>query len=246
MDKEHQNDKENSNALLNELHKQYAVNNNSQLSTIITFVVAVIAVFGYFGYIYINSGCFLSPRCGIFIHNGVYTLEALLLAYIASVCVLAIIASLCAYQGVTQRKEQFIIHAIREREFGYKLKYAKDIFPSTYKPFKKKGLKIIQGIYGELIKIFLFTYILLTIALLTKAICYMPHNAHCCYTAIYVLHTFLFVVLSIIILMLTCIYISYRIDDYKKIERTYKAKRRRKRNRNKREKEKKEETIQTN
>ena len=163
--------------LLKQLHEQYAINNNANLGTVMTFVVTLIAVIGYFGYVYVNSTCEFASQGKPLVNDGVYFADALLLVYIASVFVLAILVYLCYYQGVAQRKEQFIIHAIRrfyfnENYLDYVVKdddkeYSK-IFPKWYHPYKEGPLKIVQGLYGELIKMFIAVFILLTVAVLLK------------------------------------------------------------------------------
>lgn len=162
--------------LLKQLHEQYAVNNNANLGTIVTLVVAVIAVIGYFGYVYVHTGVEFSKDFGCLIAeevNGVnvYYLDALLLIYLASVLILGILTCLCAYQGVAQRKEQFIIHAIRRKYFGYDYLNQRKrdrIFPKGYHPYHKKGLDIVQGLYGELIKIFVSLFFVLTSMVVIK------------------------------------------------------------------------------
>ena len=169
--------------LLKQLHEQYAVNNNANLGTIVTLVVAVIAVIGYFGYVYVHTGVDFSKDFGCLIAEEVndvkvYYLDALLLIYLASVLVIAILIRLCIYQGVAQRKEQFIIDGIRSKCFGPEYLWSKmkvdnsdkevKIFPQSYHPYHKKGLDIVQGLYGELIKIFIGITCLLTLGVLLK------------------------------------------------------------------------------
>jgi hypothetical protein len=159
--------------LLKQLHEQYAVNNNANLGTIVTLVVAVIAVIGYFGYVYVHTGVEFSEDFGCLIAeevNGVnvYYLDALLLIYLASVLVIAILIRLCIYQGVAQRKEQFIIHAIRCKYFKDGLNKEDYIFPEGYTPYKKERLQIVQGLYGELVKIFKSVFWILTAGIALK------------------------------------------------------------------------------
>ena len=157
--------------LLGQLHEQYAVNNNANLSTIITLVVTLIAVIGYFGYVYVHTGVQFSENFGCLIAEKVgdvhvYYIDALLLVYLASVGILGILARLCIYQGVAQRKEQFIVDAIRNEyiDEGSRLK----IFPLHYNPYKKRGLEIVQGLYGELVKIFKGVFWMLSIGVSLK------------------------------------------------------------------------------
>ena len=143
-----------------QLHEQYAINNNANLSTIMTLVIALIGVIGYYGYIFINTtnkfkgnlfDLYISSQCQ-------YHLEALILVYLASISILAILFCLCTYQGIAQRKEQFIIHEIRKK---YKIN-EDTILPSHYQPYNKKCLKVIQGLYGELVKIYICVFVVLT------------------------------------------------------------------------------------
>lgn len=160
--------------LLKQLHEQYAVNNNANLGTIVTLVVAVIAVIGYFGYVYVHTGVDFSDDFGCLVKpNGEFYLDALLLIYLASVLVIAILVRLCIYQGVAQRKEQFITDAIRREYFNRD--FLRDtgfdkVFPEGYHPYGKKGLEIVQGLYGELVKVFMSVFVLLTILVMMKCL----------------------------------------------------------------------------
>lgn len=157
--------------LLKQLHEQYAVNNNANLGTIVTLVVAVIAVIGYFGYVYVHTGVDFSDDFGCLVKCcGEFYLDALLLIYLASVLVIAILIRLCIYQGVAQRKEQFITDAIRRKCFENAINKDAHIFPKGYHPYYKEGMQIVQGFYGELVKIFKILFWVLTIALGSKLI----------------------------------------------------------------------------
>ena len=161
--------------LLKQLHEQYAVNNNANLGTIVTLVVAVIAVIGYFGYVYVHTGVDFSKDFGCLIAEEVndvkvYYLDALLLIYLASVLVIAILIRLCIYQGVAQRKEQFIIHSIRCKYFKDGLNKEDYIFPEGYTPYKKEGLQIVQGLYGELARTLKSIFWILTAGMTLKLI----------------------------------------------------------------------------
>ena len=228
--------------LLKQLHEQYAVNNNANLGTIVTLVVAVIAVIGYFGYVYVHTGVEFSKDFGCLIAeevNGVnvYYLDALLLIYLASVLVIAILIRLCIYQGVAQRKEQFIIDAIRSKYFGFyyfrKSKNTKAnrrrIFPEGYTPYKKEGLQIVQGIYGELVKILKMVFWILTISVSFKILANILHYIVCPFSATYKLKTFfgsiswlgIVEILAVIflIILLVCIGCKYYQDDIASYEK---------------------------
>lgn len=188
--------------LLKQLHEQYAVNNNANLGTIVTLVVAVIAVIGYFGYVYVHTGVDFSKDFGCLVKScGEFYLDALLLIYLASVLILGILTCLCAYQGVAQRKEQFIIHNIRKECWGDEFLNNSKIFPSDYKPDGKTGLKVVQGLYGELIKIFVFLFFVLTSMVLIKlylsdSLCFFCRTTGMCERSVTLVFTAVVVAIS--------------------------------------------------
>ncbi len=143
-----------------QLHEQYAINNNTHLSNVITLLVALIAVFSCFGYIFLNSSISFS-RDFDFIESGRYTLDAFLFTAIASNVVLYIMTRICIYQGFSGRYEQFVTYALRRKNKMFQPPYTYQnaneniIFPDKYMPFGKKGLDIPQGLFGEFIKIFI-------------------------------------------------------------------------------------------
>jgi len=105
-----------------------------------------------------------------------YSLDALILTADAAILVLAILFLLCLNRGAYQRKEQFIIHAIRWQyfqEFNDKLqqsdKYAK-IFPKGYNPYGKRRCNFVQGVFWFMMKTFMaLTVIILFMTILKIA-----------------------------------------------------------------------------
>ena len=218
--------------LLKQLHEQYAINNNANLSTIVTLVVAVIAVIGYFGYVYIHTGLEFSGQFGEFVgeccHSDTYYLDALLLVYLASVFVISILIHLCVYQGVAQRKEQFIIHAIRYKYLGenYLSDEEDKIFPPNYHPYNKHCLEVVQGLYGELIKIFKFILCALSFSMILKLLCfvfeYMDFNQLKIHVDI--CDVIFVVVIFFMVLIIYCrtyMFFCSQVKKYKKIEYEY-------------------------
>lgn len=159
-----------------QLHEQYAINNNANLSTIMALVIALIGVIGYYGYVYINTeAVFKNWAIYYNVQDGTYYLDALILIYIASVSILAILFCLCTYQGVAQRKEQFIVYDIRKKYLTDENETDENVIdegkihlPDSYHPYKKTGLSIIQGLYGELVKVFIIVFIVLSFSLMHK------------------------------------------------------------------------------
>lgn len=159
-----------------QLHEQYAINNNANLSTIMTLVVALIVVIGCFGNVFVKTeNELIIPNYLYDTKNECFSVVALVLTYLASISILAILFCLCTYQGIAQRKEQFIIHAIRNE---YKIEDNK-LLPNGYHPYKKTKFEIIQGLYGELDKFFIIVSIVLALCLIVKIfICGV--NSKCC------------------------------------------------------------------
>ncbi|MGD9494216.1 MAG: hypothetical protein AB7V36_12780 [Bacteroidales bacterium] len=158
-----------------QLHEQYAINNNSNLGSIIALMTAMLGVLGVFGYIFIYSGINFAPDWGSFYVNGKYSLDVLLFSSIAADLVLLIIFYLSAYIGTNQRLEQFITFAIRIKYYKKKEEEYHKIFPRNYSPFNKTKINFIQGLYGEFCNIIwiLFWFIfILTFFKLTFSISY--------------------------------------------------------------------------
>lgn len=197
--------------LKKQLHEQYAINNNANLSSIITLVVSLIAVLGYFGYIYAHTGSEFSECLDILYcaQKELYTMDVLCLTYIASITVLYILFRICLYQGVAQRCEQFIIYAIRKEASIHE----DPIFSSGYNPFSKKGLQIVQGLYGELIKIFIMVFVIITAFIIVKTFIFFCVNSCSnikCLACVELIST-----LFIIFIYIICSIINYNKQVYK-------------------------------
>lgn len=209
------------NSMEEQLHEQYAINNNANLSSIVALVVALIAVIGCYGYVFVHSTLCFSCSFDVLYNNStnLYTLDVLLLAYLASVVVLSVLSCLCIYQGIAQRKEQFIIYSIRKKN-GFDF----DLLPSYYTPFDKKGLKIVQGLYGELIKIFVFIFVILTIVTSLKLIFHLTYccqNNSCCSG----IDKIIIVGLIVLVVFMLCLgYFLYYKCKYENVQLEYKNK----------------------
>lgn len=161
-EQEHQND---SNSLFLQLHEQYAINNNANLSSVITIIVAAIAVIGVYGYVFVHSTLNFTDFGNLYDSCAeLYSLEVLLLSSLTSILIVLILICVCFYQGVAQRKEQFIIHAIRSKISSKLL----EILPNGYNPFFKFRLNIVQGLYGEIIRFFMCTILFIVFTTVWK------------------------------------------------------------------------------
>ncbi len=168
-----------------QLHEQYAVNNNSKLGTVVTFIVAMFAVFGAYGYVYFYTSPELPSRIELLTNDTSYkfTIWGTLAAAFAVYFVLWIIFRICIYQGASQRMEQFITFAIRNKSYGrdFSHKYYKiedhlsynynKIFPQGYHPFKKSYSDFVQGLYGEFASIiYVSSFAVIPISIILKLI----------------------------------------------------------------------------
>lgn len=144
-----------------QLHEQYAINNNSNLNSVVTLLAAMIAVFGGYAYMFIHTTIDFSEinRAWNLYDNDkdLYSLDVFIFTTIASYIVLHIMRRICIYQGYAQRYEQFITYAIRSKYFNKLLITDKDkdeenkaeekdkqkmgIFPKEYHPFGKDKME---------------------------------------------------------------------------------------------------------
>ena len=141
-----------------QLHEQYAINNNSNLNSVVTLLAAMIVVFGGYAYMFIHTTIDFSviDNCYGWIlydnEKNLYSLDVFIFTTIASYIVLHIMRRICIYQGYAQRYEQFITYAIRSKYFNKlfitdkkdeenkaeeKDKQRMGIFPKGYHPFGK-------------------------------------------------------------------------------------------------------------
>lgn len=139
-----------------QLHEQYATNNNAYLGSIVVLLTALVVVFAGYGYVYLRTSLTMTTNFGVMLSGDALTLDALLLTTLAVVGVIAICYVICAYQGCAQRKEQFIIDAIRRKYYGEDINDPFHLFPQDYSPWGKEGHQIFQGLYGLLMKLCYF------------------------------------------------------------------------------------------
>ena len=205
-----------------QLHEQYAINNNANLASIMVLIVSLISVVGIYGFIFIYSSIDFAIDWGHFVNNQkTYSLDVLLFATIASYIILLILFYLAAYLGVNQRKEQFITYAIRKKHYeqsGEKNDYDR-IFPSNYHPFNKTKYDFIQGLYGEICCILKILFWIITILTLVK-IGFNLYKYHeyglVSYSAMTVI--VIFIIFFILSLVSFCCIIASQFHSYQKRE----------------------------
>lgn len=131
-----------------QLHEQYAINNNKRTSTLISLFVALVVVLGYFGYMYVHSELVAAKDFGGFVLKQTYTIEPFLFSGSVSLFIVWIINRLAILQGASQREFQFIVQKIRDKHG-----MDKTIFPDHFHPMQKTIKNFVQGLCGELVLI---------------------------------------------------------------------------------------------
>lgn len=140
-----------------QLHEQYAINNNANVSSFIAMIGALIIAFTGYGYVlyqYLMGDvcCCKMADAETMVH----------IATFAVLVVIFILYMIAVQIGASQRSNQFVIHNIRRR--AYNPTQYDTIFPKGYTPFGKSFYTFVQGIYNTLSWIFLVVYIIIAVA----------------------------------------------------------------------------------
>ena len=188
-----------------QLHEQYAVNNNAYLSSVISFLVGLFGAIGAYGYVLIYA----FPDYG---GNIVFSPVQLFVAMTGAMFVLGIISCICMYQGIAQRREQFITYAIRVKHIK-NVGAENSIFPQKYSPFDKHGLDMVQGLYGEFLKIVICVQLLIFVS---AVIYLLQANCVCCCCSCVIIT--ICVCLCILFAMFQIVYFFCQKEKYKKTE----------------------------
>lgn len=209
-----------------QLHEQYAINNNSNLGSVVSILVAMLAVFYGYGYIFLHSSIYFSEGLKNLYCNSkdIYALDALVFAAIAVLIVTGILRHICLVKGYGQRFEQFIIFALRCKHYNYGNKNQKNpkIFPSNYHPFKIKSDKVddfnsylnkncpekdhlrscienhvAQGLFGEFAIILCWIDVVVIFSLIVRIIINLANSTAICFNGTGCLDFFFFLVVWI-------------------------------------------------
>lgn len=158
-----------------QLHEQYAINNNSNLSSALTLLCTLLAVIGVYGYVLIYSDLKWATDIGRLELEGHYAIDVLLYTTIAAYYIVFVLYYICAFLGAGQRREQFIIDSIRRKAFpkrkdgsGEPVLEDFDIFPENYHPYGKTKTEFIQGLYGEFMHFLVMLSVIITVMTAVK------------------------------------------------------------------------------
>ena len=139
-------------ALEQQLHEQYAINNNEGIRSFVAFIAAIIALFGAFGYVFVNTEPQCAPQGCAFFGGSAFYMEAYIGIAIITSIVLGFLADIALALGWNQRQNHWIIQHIREKYYDEPQMIK--VFGGIYKATDKTPCNFIPGIYNLLYWLF--------------------------------------------------------------------------------------------
>lgn len=194
-----------------QLHEQYAINANSNFSSMLTIVVALISVVATYGYVLIHTKLdvddlqFINNTCGSS-QDESYTPMALVLTALAAMGVLIILFYISLKIGFQQRKEQFITFSIRCKYYGYNYDEMCEVYPHYYHPFKKCFFTYVQGLYNFSLLVYSIIYVI--IATITIKTAYRTPGDLCIRERVFV--SFSIIMAIYVLIEYVCSFCSYK------------------------------------
>lgn len=158
-----------------QLHEQYAINNNANVSSFIAMIGALIIAFTGYGYVLYQY--LMGDVCCC------KMADAETMVHIATIAVLVVIFILYIVAievGASQRSNQFVIHAIRMKAYEYQKEELEKIYPKGYSPEGKNYFDFVQGIYNTLSWMFLGIYAIiamLSFGVIAQNCCWLSASA---------------------------------------------------------------------
>ena len=208
-----------------QLHEQYAVNNNSNLSNFMALLVTFVGIIGFYGYVLIHMNFEIlhaiealdenSKVCAMMKYSGFY-IQDLMFVSVASFFIILILYSVSVYIGTKQRREQIQINKIREKAYFGKID--EKIFPQYYRNADQKNFcDFVQGPSDMFARWLVVTFLGIFFITYCK-VCNYYHDVHIHNTCHCIFITS-FVVF--IVIMLSIRY--YHFNKYKKEPNSYKS-----------------------
>lgn len=219
------NDQEKENmreSVYKDMHKGYSEDFNSILNSCMGLLIATLGVLWAYGYVFIFSNNELPSNWFQMESLENLNLNSLCFTTIGACAALCAIIMIMTYQGVAGRKEQFIIHLIRIKS-GIEINDATGVFPKDYHPFKKRGISILQSLYGEIVKILevisICIYLLTFIRIAVASCCVCNEN-----TCLMASSFLLLLIMGIVLILVTWLYYEKQLRKYYDIEEEYNLK----------------------
>jgi hypothetical protein len=195
--------------LENQLHQQYAENDNSRSGVFTSFIIGIVALFGVYGYVFVNTSE-TKRDCWNF------DVQEFLLMSFVTMGILFFLAILALYLGYALRRDQFVVNRIREKRYKKETKMKK-IFGESYKPSGKCPCDFLPDYYNLFYMLFFFSEIFIHITTIIK-ICDIKNDdviQFCKYQHI----LYLVILLHILFISLTLIFRRCYYNKYKKLEK---------------------------
>jgi len=143
--------------LENQLHEQYAINNNSNATTLIAILSALAIGFAGYGYVVCNYYPYTCEEQSLMMKlASIMVIELLVLLYVLTINF-----------GTAQRQEQFITFSIRAKRYADSKDDYNEIFPENYHPFNKTYCNFVQGIYNTLSGVMMIGVVMVAITSLS-------------------------------------------------------------------------------
>ena len=143
-----------------QLHEQYAINNNANVSSFIAMIGTLIIAFTGYGYVLYQ---YLMGECACCNYDKANAATMVHIATFAVLVVIFILYMVAVQIGASQRSDQFVIHNIRKRAYDNNKEELEKIYPEGYTPEGKNYFKFVQGIYNILSWIFWGIYAFIAI-----------------------------------------------------------------------------------
>lgn len=137
--------------LLQQLHNQYYEDNRSRLRSMLTISVALLGVIGAYGVVTINSTT-------LFCTSPTFTHLGAIVTAMVTLAIITLLYDITLQIGLKCRMEQLVCEAIREKLCPEDSE-SQDIFQKAYTAKGKKWHNFIPNIYGELLPVYIVTYV---------------------------------------------------------------------------------------
>jgi len=204
-------DYENSEKVLeNQLHQQFAENDNKRIGTFTSFIAVIITLFGTYSYVFVNTRIDTNLETNI-CKNLNFGIQELFLISFVTIGILLFLSILVLNFGFSFRRDHFIINNIRIKRYEESKTKMEVIFGSIYSPFGKGYFDFLPGFYNLFFWLFFISEIFLYIITIKKVICIIISNCNCKD----IIYFILFLVFSILFLFFTlkarcCYYKKYK------------------------------------
>jgi len=156
--------------LENQLHQQFAENDNNRIGTFLSFIAGLITLLGVYGYVFANISTDTNTDtncCNVV----TFSIQVFLLLSFVTLGILCFFSILALNLGYSSRRDQFIIYRIRLKRYNNDKKEMEKIFGGIYSPFGKGCCDFIPGFYNIFYWLFFVTEIFIGIITFIKAIC---------------------------------------------------------------------------